>query len=766
MKKLSTRLAVLTLAVCFAGVCAFAEHTRRWRQSTYEEFLKGTARGVAVRSDGHFELAPRFTLLADADASYLWSLKVDKAGALYAAGGSPAKVFRFDGNGKPSTVFESTDLIAHSLAFDAKGTLYVGTSPDGKVYKVSANGEKTVFFDPKTKYIWDLAFGADGTLYVATGDKGQLFAVSPDGKGEIFYASDEAHIKVLAFDSRGNLLAGTEPNGRVLRIAKSEKGSKKKPQQGSAEGFVLYETAKKEVTSIALAADGSIYVAAIGEKQKVGPPGTAVITTAQGTTTVTNIQPGQPQAGAPFVAFPAAISSSVYRITAEGAPEELWTSREEVVYSLGLNADGRLLAGTGNSGSLLSIDGRGVYAQLAKAGSSQITGIARANGGKMYLSTANPGKVFSLGPEFEAEGTFESQPFDAKLFSQWGRIEWWGLPASGGQAKSAEEPKHPYVEFYVRSGNTEDPGKEWSEWFGPYRAPNTQVEAPAARFLQWKAVIHDGRADNGIDWVSVAYLPKNVAPVIDGIAVQESGVRAQAAVGAVGPPMNVPLKQPPTQAPTPAGIPISTTTAPKFELQPQGVPQRGYQSVLWNAHDENDDELRYSVYYRGENQRDWLLLKDNVDQKFYSWDTTTMPDGAYYLRIVASDAPSNPPSLALKTERESERFEVDNTPPAIGKVEAVAAGANADRSRGVSYDISFTASHPTMSIERAQYSVDGGEWIPLAPTAGITDYKTEKYAFTVHGLEPGEHTVAVRAYDRFENVGVGKATFTVAGTKN
>jgi hypothetical protein len=292
------------------------------------------------------------------------------------------------------------------------------------------------------------------------------------------------------------------------------------------------------------------------------------------------------------------------------------------------------------------------------------------------------------------------------------------------------------------------------------------VEAPAARFLQWKAVIRDGRADNGIDWVSVAYLPKNVAPVIDGIAVQEPGVRAQAAVGAVGPPMNVPLKQPPTQAPTPAGIPISTTTAPKFELQPQGVPQRGYQSVLWSAHDENDDELRYSVYYRGENQRDWLLLKDNVDQKFYSWDTTTMPDGAYYLKIVASDAPSNPPSLALKTERESERFEVDNTPPAIGKVEAIAAGMNADRSRGVSYDISFTASHPTMSIERAQYSVDGGEWIPLAPTAGITDYKAEKYAFTVHGLAPGEHTVAVRAYDRFENVGAAKATFTVAGTKN
>ncbi len=137
---------------------ARAEHTRTWRQASYEDFLKGTPHGVAVRSDGRLELAPKFTLIADADASYLWSLRVDPKGALYAAGGSPAKVFRFDGNGtgKPATVFESSDLVAQAIAFDAKGTLYVATSPDGKVYRISASGEKAVFFDPKTKYIWDL----------------------------------------------------------------------------------------------------------------------------------------------------------------------------------------------------------------------------------------------------------------------------------------------------------------------------------------------------------------------------------------------------------------------------------------------------------------------------------------------------------------------------------------------------------------------------------------------------------------------------------
>src|SRR5256885_1626030 len=269
------RAALLFCALSVAIAPVFGEHTRVWRQSSYEDFQKGTPHGIAVRSDGRLELAPKFTLIADADASYLWSLRVDPKGLLYAAGGSPAKVFRFEGtsraNGaaasKPTTVFESSDLVAQAIAFDSKGVLYVATSPDGKVYRVSASGEKTVFFDPKSKYIWDLAFGADGTLFVATGDKGQIFAVSPDGKGELFYGSDEAHIRVLALDTHNNLLAGTEPSGRILRISRAGNNGSKSKDASVGEGFVLYETGKREVTALTVAGDGAIYAAAIGEKQ-------------------------------------------------------------------------------------------------------------------------------------------------------------------------------------------------------------------------------------------------------------------------------------------------------------------------------------------------------------------------------------------------------------------------------------------------------------------------------------------------------------------
>jgi outer membrane protein assembly factor BamB len=760
---LAFRLCVL-LALCTTCIPSlFGEHTRSWRQSSYEEFLKGTSNGVAVRSDGRLELSPRFKLLSDANASYLWTVRVDPKGTLFAAGGSPAKVFRFDSTGKPATAFESTDLAAQGIAFDAKGTLYVATSPDGKVYRVSATGEKSVFFDPKTKYIWDLAFGSDGTLYVATGDKGQVFAVSPDGKSELYYDSDEAHIRVLAFDPHGNLLVGTEPSGRVLRLTRiSGKNARKDKDAAAAEGFVLYETSKREVTALAVAPDGNIYVAAIGEKQRVSSTGTTIVTTSpQGITTITGGGPvggTQPQNQAPFIPFPPLLSSSIYRISPDGAPEELWTSRDDVVYALALNSDGRLLAGTGNNGALLALDGRGVFAQLAKAGSAQITGISRSADGKIFLCTANPGKVFSVGPEYEPEGTYESRAFDAQLFSQWGRLEWWSPPPAN-PVKSVPASNEPRLEFFVRSGNTEDPGMEWSRWFGPYSKTGTSAECPAARFVQWKAVIHDGRPGDGIDWVSLAYLPRNVAPVIDGIAVQDPGVRVQGVnIAQSGQQPTATLKTPQTWS---AGGVVITQSGgqPRFEQPPQGFVQKGYQSVLWSAHDENDDELRFAVYYRAENETQWKLMKDKLDQKFYSWDATSLPDGAYYLKIVATDAPANPPSVTLSAERESERFMIDNTPPVIEHLEAAA------NRGGLETTVRFTARDATSRIDRAQYSIDGGEWILASPVGNISDAPEERYEIQIGARSTGEHSIVVRAYDHFDNVGSAKTTVVVPAAR-
>jgi len=762
-------LLLFAAAILAVAAPALAEHTRWWRQTTFEDFDKGTAKGVALRSDGKMFLAPRFAEFADASLAYLLQIKADAKGNLYAAGGSNAKVLRIDASGKSTSVFESSELAAQALALDAAGNLFVGTSPDGKVYKVTPAGQSSVFFDPKTKYIWDVAVDKDGTVYVATGDTGKIFSVAPDGKGQVFYSSEETHIRSLALDATGNVLAGTEPSGRVLRIPKAANNRR---------AFVLYETSKKEITSLLLATNGDLYVAAVGEKTPTAP-GQARPLTPDATATSNfvisigpagNVPGAAPQAQPfPFTPLATVNSSSVYRIAPDGSPEELWSARDDVVYSMGLLPGGKLLLGTGNDGAVLELEGNRIFSKLVKATSRQVTAIAAGPNGKLFLAAANPGKIFALGPENESEGAYESQPYDAHIFSRWGRTVWWGENIAAANGAGA-----PRISIYARSGNTSNPDSNWSDWAGPYANPTgDKLECPASRFVQWKAVLRgpSGSPAPAIDWFSIAYLPKNIAPEVTAIALQDPGVRVQGIslpTAGSGPqtPAQLRMPQPPPSSSSPnAAFTITqisnaaqSSGPAHFDPIPQGMSQKGYQSVLWTADDANDDQLEFALYFRGENETTWKLLKDKLDTRFYSWDTTTLPDGAYYLKIAATDTPSNPTGEGLSSERESDRFVVDNTPPSIAQLaaESVSAGVR----------VRFQASAPVSFITRAQYSLDAGDWTLVFPAGGLSDAPRENYDFQLQKVSPGEHTVTVRVYDQFENVSTAKATVRISSTGN
>src|SRR5262249_23610463 len=200
--------------------------------------------------------------------------------------------------------------------------------------------------------------------------------------------------------------------------------------------------------------------------------------------------------------------SEVYRIAPDGSPLRIWTSQTDLVYGLSFDDRGNLLAGTGNRGHIFAITGQDEFSDLVKAGASQITAFAKAPGGGLYASSSNLGKLFLIGPNPESEGTYESDVFDARNFSRWGRAEFRG---TGN------------VQLLARSGNVDNPDRNWSPWTPIDLQKDAALAIPAARFLQWKALLRSGSPAPHVSSVLVNYLPKNVAPQVDDVAVELGG---------------------------------------------------------------------------------------------------------------------------------------------------------------------------------------------------------------------------------------------------
>ena len=164
---------------------------------------------------------------------------------------------------------------------------------------------------------------------------------------------------------------------------------------------------------------------------------------------------------------------------------------------------------------------------------------------------------------------------------------------------------------------------------------DSELNVPPARFVQWKAVLHAGNPAPRVDSVLLNYLPKNVAPDFDDVTVQ-AGVRYQ-------PLPKLPVI--PDTSGTGGGTPPFISTR---RLRPRATADSI--GVKWTVHDDNDDQMVYSVFYRGDGETRWLLLKDDLTDKFYSFDASLLPDGGYTVEVLASDAPSHSPGQALTAD--------------------------------------------------------------------------------------------------------------------
>ena len=703
-----------------------------WRVSTQEEFLRGNVESLSVDADGHLVLGPVADEFFDTAAPMLWSLARASDRALWVGSGNDGRLFRVEPDGGGSVIFDADELDIHAVVAGAGGAVFAASSPDGRVYRVTPEGETSTFFDPDDTYLWALAVAPDGTLYVATGDAARIYRVAPQGENEVFFESDATHVLSLAFEPGGALLAGTESPGQVLRI----------DQNGRA--FVLLDAPYAEIRSLRTQPDGSVLVVAVNEQgAPVAAPSSsteasstesAAIHTVTVTTSVTAVvvadtaATSTPRASTNGETASGGTKGAVYRIASDGLWDKLWSSDSDTPYDAVFTTAGALLVGTGPDGKIYQVsDDPPRTVLLGRAPGRQVMRFLQQTDGSLRYATANPGKVVRLSRTLAQQGTYESEVRDAETVATWGTISWGGATPGGSR-----------IELSSRSGNTAIPNATWSEWSATYTAATgTQITSPKARYLQWRAALFAGEVSPILTSVTAAYLPRNLRPAINQITVHPPGTVFQQPFNSGDPPI--------------AGLnddadAATESTGAAVTLGRQGY-RKGIQTFVWQATDENGDQLEYAVAYRREGETVWHPLRSASRDTVFAWNSSSVPDGTYRIKVTVSDAPSNAPNTALVGERESPVFDIDNSAPRIEM-----AAVREEDGRSV---LPFTVRDDQSVIQLVELWLGNDTWREVYPIDGIPDGLIERFEVVLD--DPGEGTIIIRATDALRN------TVTISG---
>lgn len=741
----------LLVTAALTAALAFGSSTAAWEMNTYQDFIKGRFTGLSLSRDGKIVLSPRLETIFSSDQPSIWSIAQRQDGTLYVGTGHRGRIYRIDSSGKSAVLWTAPQPEIFAVAVGPDGAVYAGTSPSGKVYRIDAAGKATEYFAPGAKYIWALSFGADGALYVGTGDEGKIFRVV-NGMGEVYYDTGQAHVTCFAFDGKGQLFAGSEPNGILYRITAKDKA------------FALYDASLPEIRTIAVAPDGVIYAVAMGGSVQqrtnaattAGSPGAPGAVTAPTTSiTVTDeAQAGielkpkadaaktQQQAAAtsavgsysPILDMTGVEKSAVYKIHPDHTVETVWTSKEENAYDL-LLADNQVFFSTDAQGRIYRLGPDKHVTLMAQTNEGETTRLL-ASGSSVVAATGSMGKLYRMLSEANGQGAYESPVHDAGSVARWGQLSWRGEVRSGAK-----------VEFRTRSGNSARPDKTWSDWSAPVLDPKgSPVASPNARFVQWRSDFTGSGANSPlVSGVTLAYLPQNNPPVVRSInvttqiGVPATGTKPAAAAAASSSTYSITVTDTGEAGPaTAAGTPTQTAAR---TLTQQIL-------ISWQAEDEDGDRLVYSLYFRGEDEQQWKLLRGNFADSSLLLEGDVFADGKYHFRILASDSPSNAGPAARQSQLVSAPVLFDNTPPVLR--------AGLPRRTGTAVEVEVDAADGASGLRRAEYSLDAGAWAPLDPVDGIIDGREEKFRIRIENLTPGEHLIVVRAFDSSNNAGLTK----------
>ncbi|HWN44304.1 MAG TPA: hypothetical protein VNW71_18920, partial [Thermoanaerobaculia bacterium] len=627
------------------------------------------------------------------------------------------RVLKVDVRGQVTELFAAPEPEVFAVWADPDGTIFAGTSPRGKVYRISG-GKGEVFFDPGETYIWALGRAADGGLLVATGTQGKLFKVPADGKGTVLYDSEDGHLRAMEVLPDGDVLIGTAGEGLILRLGRD----------GSAR--TLYDADEPEVVALTSAPDGTCYAAVAASESSLVDLAQPAAQAAAGEPQVTVTVEGEataaePGTGATGTRRPGAMGprSQILSLSKDGVAETLWGFQEETVYDL-LWRQGRLWVATGLEGKLYSWADRQMLLEK-DVDERQIVTLLPGEAGPGFATT-NAAALFQITAETEKTGTYTSAAMDTGQAARFGTFRWRGETPGGSGAR-----------FSFRSGVSSEPDRTWSPWTAARRGEEISLEGlPRGRYIQWRAELESSSGQSPRLYnAELSYRQENLRPRIDSLGVLEPG---QILVPSNFNPSNQ-VYEP--SHPTREGIFTSVGQPADDDDAGRTKPlwKKGYRTLRWTATDPNQDGLVYDLSFRmADSDGEWLKVADELEESYFSFDATALPDGVYRFRLRASDRPANEPDSTLVEERVSDPVVIDHTTPVLVKV---------DRSGG---KLRATVKDSANPLREAMFSVDAEEWKPVPSADGLIDGQTE--TLVVEPGKPGGGLLLLRIMDAAYNV--------------
>lgn len=587
------------------------------------------------------------------------------------------KVLRVAGG--TATLFADTGTQAvTALALGPSGSVYAGTIPDAKVFKLTQGKADLLATLPDAHHIWALVLDKARTgLFAATGPEGRIYRLGLDGTASVYFHSDEPSIVSLAVAENGDLLAGSSNKGLLYRVT------------GAGRASVLYDfpgDTSTEVRALAVS-HGAVYAAVNEYSEPPEPPKRSV-----------NV--GRGQAGPTTGARPKPGKGWLWRFDAEGRPEKLMHHDEFHYMSLAVDDAGVPFVGTGAEGRVYTVDDAHAVSLVADTDERQVGALALSGGGakgpvRGVIVSSDPAVAHPIVGRGGADAVWTSKALDAGLRARFGHLSWQGKGS---------------LELTTRSGDTATPDTTWSPWSAPV-VEGGLVASPVGRYLQVRARWSADPAAELSD-VLVPFVTENLRAVVTEVSGQMKGAR-ESKEGLV----------------SSGAEPIKHETLVK---------------LTFRVDNPDGDELRFRAAYRREGDPLWRPLtrpEEVLTKPELEWDTSTLPEGRYRVRVTATDELANPPETTLEHSLVSAPILVDNTPPVFRGLTL-----QGRRLRGHAVD-------GIGPIARIEVAVDGRpDWHPIAPADGIFDSADEGIDADVHSLvPPGSHIVAVRAFDAAGN---------------